>query len=100
MVPLNWYIILSGIVFGIGMFGFLARRNIILMFISIELMLNGVNISLIAFSHYLQSLRGQVMAFFIIVVAAAESAVGLAIVISLFRNRPTTNINDITLLKG
>ena len=100
MVPLNWYIILSGIVFGIGMFGFLARRNIILMFISIELMLNGVNISLIAFSHYLQSLRGQVMAFFIIVVAAAEAAVGLAIVISLFRNRPTTNINDITLLKG
>jgi NADH-quinone oxidoreductase subunit K len=100
MVPLNWYIILSGIVFGIGMFGFLARRNIILMFISIELMLNGVNISLIAFSHYLQSLRGQVMAFFIIVVAAAEAAVGLAIVISLFRNKSTTNINDITLLKG
>jgi NADH-quinone oxidoreductase subunit K len=99
MVPLSWYIILSGIVFTIGVFGFLARRNIIIMFISIEIMLNGVNISLIAFSHYLQSLRGQILAFFIIVIAAAEAAVGLAIVISFFRNKATTNINEITLLK-
>ena len=100
MVPLSWYIILSGIIFGIGIFGFLARRSIIIMFMSIELMLNGVNISLIAFSHYLQSLTGQVLAFFIIVVAAAEAVVGLAIVISLFRNKSTTDINDVTTLKG
>ncbi|HLC15395.1 MAG TPA: NADH-quinone oxidoreductase subunit NuoK [Thermodesulfovibrionia bacterium] len=100
MVPLSWYLILSGLVFSVGVFGFLARRNIIIMFISVELMLNGVNISLVAFSHYLQSLKGQVLVLFVIVVAAAEAAVGLAILLALFRNRATTNVDELTLLKG
>jgi len=100
MVPLSWYLILSGMVFAVGIFGFLARRNIIIMFISVELMLNGVNISLVAFSHYLHSLKGQVLVFFVIVVAAAEAAVGLAILLALFRNRATTNVDELTLLKG
>ena len=100
MVPLSWYIILSAFVFAIGVFGFITRRNIIIMFISVELMLNSVNISLVAFSHYLQSLKGQVMVFFVIVVAAAEAAVGLAILLALFRNKATTNVDELTLLKG
>ena len=100
MVPLSWYIILSAFVFTIGVFGFITRRNIIIMFISVELMLNSVNISLVAFSHYLQSLKGQVMVFFVIVVAAAEAAVGLAILLALFRNKATTNVDELTLLKG
>lgn len=100
MVPLSWYIILSGLVFAIGVFGFITRRNIIIMFISVELMLNSVNISLVAFSHYLQSLKGQVLVFFVIVVAAAEAAIGLAILLALFRNKATTNVDELTLLKG
>jgi NADH-quinone oxidoreductase subunit K len=91
---------LSAVVFIIGVLGFLIRRNIIIMFISIELMLNAVNISLVAFSHYLQDLRGQILVFFIITVAAAEAAVGLAIIIALFRNKPTVNIDEIDIMKG
>lgn len=79
MVPLSWYIMLSAVVFSIGVIGFISRRNLIIAFISIELMLNSVNISLAAFSHYLQSIRGQIMVFFVITVAAAEAAIGLAI---------------------
>ena len=79
MVPLNWYLMLSAVVFMIGVFGFLTRRNIIIMFMSVELMLNAVNISLVAFSHYLQDMRGQILVIFIITVAAAEAAIGLAI---------------------
>ena len=93
MVPLNWYIMLSAVMFSIGVFGFLARRNLIVMFISIELMLNSVNISLIAFSHYLQSMNGQIMVFFVIVVAAAEAAIGLAILIAFYKNNPTIMTN-------
>jgi NADH-quinone oxidoreductase subunit K len=100
MVPLSWYIILSGVIFTIGAFGFLARKNIIIMFISIELMLNAANISLVAFSHYLQHIQGQIMVLFIIVVAAAEAAVGLGILIALFKNKETADINEVTLLKG
>lgn len=100
MVPLSWYIILSAFVFTIGVFGFITRRNIIIMFISVELMLNSVNISLVAFSHYLQSLKGQVMVFFVIVVTAAEAAIGLAILLAMFRNKATTNVDELTLLKG
>jgi len=81
MVSLNWYLMLSAAVFMIGAFGFLTRRNIIIMFMSIELMLNAVNISLVAFSHYLQDMRGQILVVFIITVAAAEAAIGLAIII-------------------
>lgn len=100
MVPLNWYLVLSTVVFMIGMFGFLTRRNIIIMLMSIELMLNGVNISLVAFSHYMQDMRGQIMVFFIIAVAAAEAAIGLALIIALFRNKPTVNIDEISIMKG
>jgi NADH-quinone oxidoreductase subunit K len=80
---------LSAAVFMIGMFGFLTRKNIIIMFMSVELMLNAVNISLISFSHYLQDMRGQILVFFVITVAASEAAIGLAIIIALFRNKQT-----------
>ncbi len=100
MVPLSWYIVLSAIVFSIGVFGFLARRNLIMIFMSIELMLNGVNISLVAFSHYLQSMKGQIFVFFIIAVAAAEAAIGLAIIIAFYKNNPTIKVDEIDLLKG
>lgn len=100
MVPLNWYILLSAAVFTIGVFGFLSRRNVIIMFMSIELMLNAVNISLISFSHYLQDMRGQILAFFVIAVAAAEVAIGLAIIIALFRNKDTVHVDEIHEMKG
>lgn len=100
MVSLQSYIVLSMIVFMIGVFGFLTRRNIIIMLLSVELMLNGVNISLVAFSHYMQDMRGQIMVFFIIAVAAAEAAIGLALIIALFRNKPTVNIDEINIMKG
>jgi NADH-quinone oxidoreductase subunit K len=100
MVPLSWYMILSTIVFAIGVFGFLSRRNIIIIFMSIELMLNAVNINLISLSHYLQDMRGQILAFFVIAVAAAEAAIGLAIVIALFRNKATAHVDEIHEMKG
>ncbi len=100
MVPLNWYIMLSAVMFSIGVFGFLARRNLIIMFISIELMLNSVNVSLVAFSHYLQSMNGQILVFFVITVAAAEAAIGLAILIAYYKNNPTIKADEIDLLKG
>ncbi|MFZ5997227.1 MAG: NADH-quinone oxidoreductase subunit NuoK [Nitrospirota bacterium] len=100
MVPLEWYIALSAVIFIIGVVGFLIRRNIIIMLMSIELMLNSVNISLVAFSHYLQDLRGQVLVFFIITVAAAEAAIGLAILMALFRNKAAIHTDEITEMKG
>lgn len=86
--------------FTMGVIGVLARRNAIVIFMCIELMLNAVNLSLVAFSRYLPDIQGQMMVFFVMTVAAAEAAVGLAIVISLFRNRQTVNIDEINLLKG
>lgn len=100
MVPLQWYMYLSAAVFTIGVFGFLTRRNVIFMFMSIELMLNGVNISLVALSHYLQDLRGQILTFFVITVAAAEAAIGLAIIIAVFRNKETVYMDELTETKG
>jgi NADH-quinone oxidoreductase subunit K len=100
MVPLSWYMILSTVVFAIGVFGFLSRKNIIIIFMSIELMLNAVNINLISMSHFLQDLRGQILAFFVIAVAAAEAAIGLAIVIALFRNKATAHVDEIHEMKG
>lgn len=100
MVPLEWYIALSTVIFVIGVIGFLVRRNLIIMLISVELMLNAVNLSLIAFSHYLQDLKGQILVFFIITVAAAEAAIGLAILISLFRNKAVVHTDKITEMKG
>jgi NADH-quinone oxidoreductase subunit K len=92
--------VLSLIVFCIGVFGFMSRRNIIIMFMSIELMLNAVNINLISLSHYLQDLRGQILAFFVVAVAAAEAAIGLAIVIALFRNKATAHVDEMNEMKG
>ena len=100
MVPLSWYVALSAVVFTIGVVGVLTRRNIIIVLMSLELILNAVNINLVAFSHYFQSMRGQVFVFFIITVAAAEAAVGLAILLALFRNRRTVNVDDVAEMKG
>jgi len=100
MPPLHVVFGLSCVLFGIGMFGFLARRNIILMLISIEVMLNAVNLSLAAFSWQLNDPRGQVMALFVIAVAAAEAAIGLGLVIALNRNKPGAAVADITELQG
>ncbi|TAN43740.1 MAG: NADH-quinone oxidoreductase subunit NuoK [Nitrospirae bacterium] len=100
MVPLSWYIGLSAIVFTIGMIGFIIRRNIIIMLMSIELMLNAVNISLVAFSHYLQDFRGQIFVIFIITVAAAEAAIGLAILVALFKNKSAVHTDEIMEMKG
>jgi NADH:ubiquinone oxidoreductase subunit K len=100
MVPLNWYIILSAVIFMIGVAGFLMRRNLFIMLMSIELMLNAVNISLVAFSHYLQDMKGQIFVIFIITVAAAEAAIGLAIIVSLFRNKQTIHADEIAEMKG
>jgi len=100
MVPLNWYLMLSAAVFMIGVFGFLTRRNIIIMFMSVELMLNAVNISLVALSHFMQDMRGQILVFFIIAVAAAEAAIGLAIIIALFRNKDTAHVDEMNEMKG
>ncbi len=99
-VPLQGYIWLSLALFMTGVFGFLTRRSIILMFLSIEVMLNAVNLSLVAFSHFLNDLRGQVLVLFVITVAASEAAIGLAILVSLFRNRATAQIDKISEMKG
>jgi NADH-quinone oxidoreductase subunit K len=99
MVPVGAYLGLSAILFGIGLVGFLGRRNIILMLVSVEIMLNAVNVSLAAFSHHLQDSRGQVIALFVIAVAAAEAAVGLGLVLALSRNSPGVSVEDLTRLK-
>jgi len=98
-VPLAYYLGLSAILFVIGVAGVLTRRNAIVVFMCIELMLNAVNLTLIAFSASLGSITGQALVFFAMAVAAAEAAVGLAIVIALFRNKQTVNIDDINVLK-
>ncbi|MEE2777313.1 MAG: NADH-quinone oxidoreductase subunit NuoK [Acidobacteriota bacterium] len=90
---------LSAVLFGIGAFGFLARRNIILMLVSAEVMLNAVNLSLVGFSQHLDDLRGQILALFVIAVAAAEAAVGLGLIIALNRNRPGAGVDELTELK-
>jgi len=99
MVTLEHYLVLSAILFGIGAIGVLVRRNAIIIFMSIELMLNAVNLSLVAFSRELNSMDGQVFVFFIMTVAAAEAAIGLAIMVSLFRNKETLNVDEINLMK-
>ena len=99
MVPISWYLVLSAILFSIGVCGFLVKRNIITVFMSIELMLNAVNLSFVAFAHMLDQLSGQIFVFFVMVVAAAEAAVGLAIIIAVFRTRETLSIDEVNLLK-
>jgi NADH-quinone oxidoreductase subunit K len=98
-VPLAYYLGLSAILFVIGVAGVLTRRNAIVVFMCIELMLNAVNLTLVAFSASLGSVTGQALVFFVMAMAAAEAAVGLAIVIALFRNKQTVNIDDINVLK-
>ncbi len=100
MIPLSWYMSLAAILFAIGVCGFLTRRNLIMMFLSIELMLNAVNLNMVALSHYLDSMRGQVFTFFIITVAAAEAAIGLGIAITLYRSRKTIHVDEVNQLKG
>lgn len=99
MVPISYYLVLSAILFALGVMGFLIRRNLITIFMSIELMLNAVNLSFVAFASYWQALSGQVFVFFVMVVAAAEAAVGLAIIIAVFRTRQTLNPDRVNLLK-
>ncbi len=99
IVPVGAVVGLSAVLFGIGLFGFLARRNIILMFISVEIMLNAVNLSLVGFSRQLGDPRGQILALFVIAVAAAEAAVGLGLVIALNRNKPGASVADLNKLK-
>ncbi|NRA95935.1 MAG: NADH-quinone oxidoreductase subunit NuoK [Planctomycetes bacterium] len=98
-ISMNTILGLSALLFGIGMFGFLARRNIILMFISVEVMLNAVNLSLVGFSWHMEDPRGQVLALFVIAVAAAEAGIGLGLVIALNRNKPGAGVGDLTELK-
>ena len=97
--PLHYYLILSAVVFSIGVVGVLFRRNLIVVLMSIELMLNAVNLTFIAFSRFLGSMEGQVVVFFVMAVAAAEAVIGLAIVISVYRHRQTLDPQEMQLLK-
>jgi len=99
MVPLTYLMALSAAIFAIGVVGFLTRRNILVMFMSIELMLNAVNLAFISLGSRLGSMDGQVIVFFVMTVAAAEAAVGLGIIITIFRNRETVHADDLTLLR-
>ena len=99
-VPLSWYLALSGALFTIGVIGVLVRRNALVIFMSIELMLNAANLSFVAFSRYLHSLDGQIFVFFVMTVAAAEVAIGLAIIVNVFRLKETVYVDEINLMKG
>ena len=99
-VTIDWYIALSGILFVIGALGGLLRRNAISLFMSVELMLNSANLLFVAFARHLGDLDGQVLVFFVITVAAAEVAVGLALIVAIFRTKKSINIDEINLLKG
>lgn len=99
-VDANWYLALSATLFTLGALGVLLRRNALILFMSIELMLNSANLLFVAFARFLGDLEGQVLVFFVITVAAAEVAVGLALVVTIFRTKHSTNIDEINLLKG
>jgi len=98
-VPISWYLALSAIVFVIGVVGVLVRRNALIIFMSVELMLNAANLAFVTFAHYLNSLDGQVFVFFVMTVAAAEVAIGLAIIVNVFRLKETVYVDEINLLK-
>ncbi len=101
MIPLSHYLVLAALLFSIAVVGiFLNRKNVVILLMAIELLLLAVNINFVAFSHYLQDIAGQVFVFFILTVAAAEAAIGLAILIVLFRNRRTINVEDLNSLSG
>ena len=99
MVPTSWYLALSAVLFAIGATGVLMRRSMIVIFMAIELMLNAVNLTFVTFARQLGSMDGQVIVFFVMTVAAAEAAVGLAIIIAAFRNRQTVNADELALLR-
>ncbi|HMQ81135.1 MAG: NADH-quinone oxidoreductase subunit NuoK [Ignavibacteria bacterium] len=98
-MELNFYLILALLLFSIGVIGVLTRRNAIVVFMCIELMLNSVNLVFVSFSSFLGNLNGQIFVFFIMTVAAAEAAIGLAIIIALYRNKSTINLDEINILK-
>ena len=98
-VGLEHYLVVSALLFALGLLGVITRRNLLVMYMSLELMLNAANLALVAFSRFNNNLDGQVMVFFIITVAAAEVAVGLALIVALFRRRQTTHVEDLTTLK-
>jgi len=100
MITLSHYLVLSAILFTIGVTGVLMRKNVIIILLSIELMLTAVNINFIAFSHYMQNPDGQVFVFFVMTIAAAEATLGLAIIVALFRNLETVNVDEINQMKG
>ncbi len=99
-VPVSWYLLLSAVLFTLGVAGFIIRRNIITVFMCIELMLNAVNLSFVTFANQHRQVSGQIFTFFVMVVAAAEAAVGLAIILTVFKNRDTLNIDEINTLKN
>ena len=99
MVPIAYYLILAAVLFSIGVCAFLIKRNVVTIFMSIELMLNAVNLTFVAFAHMWHRIEGQIFVFFVMVVAAAEAAVGLAIIIALFRARQTLNVDQVNLIK-
>jgi len=98
-VPISWYLLLSALLFGVGTIGALTRRNGISVFLSIELMLNSVNLTLVAYSRLLDDRTGQIVVFFVLAVAAAEAAVGLALFIAVYRQRRTIDLNRINLMR-
>jgi NADH-quinone oxidoreductase subunit K len=98
-VGLEHYLVVSALLFSLGLLGVLARRNILVMYMSLELMLNAANLALVAFSRFNNNLNGQVMVFFIITVAAAEVSVGLALIVALYRKRQTAHVEDLTAMK-
>src|SRR5512140_783068 len=100
MVPVNFYIILSAVLFAIGALGVLIRRNPLIIFMSIELMLNAVNLSFVAFSTFLDSADGQMFVFLVLTVAAAEVVVGLALIVSIFRTRRNIDVDEMNILRG
>ena len=100
MIPLPYLIGLSAVIFTIGVVGVLVRRNALVVFMSVELMLNAANLALVAFARARQDIGGQIMVFFVITIAAAEVAVGLALLVAIFRSRRTTNIDEVSTLRG
>jgi len=99
-VPLAWYLILSAVLFSLGIAGFLFRKSVITIFMSIELLRNAVNLSFVAFSYQLKQVNGHIFTFFVMVVAAAEAAVGLAIILTVFKNRSTLNVDEMNSMKN
>jgi len=99
-IPISWFLTLSAVLFALGVAGFLFRRNIVTVFMSIELMLNAVNLSFITFSYHWKNVDGHLFTFFVMVVAAAEAAVGLAIILTVFKNRGTLNVDEVNSMKN